>query len=111
MLYRLIDNNGLFIEDVLLDTEPTDQHYIAEPCPDGFYWPRWDGAQWVEGGTPPEPIVTIEQLKQQLAQTDYRVIKCCEYQLAGLPLPYDIIALHTEKQALRDKINMLEIMS
>jgi len=50
----------------------------------------------------------INVLKQQLAETDYKIIKCYEYQLAGLDLPYDIPALHAERQGIRDKINLLE---
>lgn len=51
----------------------------------------------------------IQTLKEQLTSTDYKVIKCSEYSLANLDAPYDITALHTERQALRDKINSLEI--
>lgn len=51
----------------------------------------------------------IDMLKAQLAETDYKIIKCYEYQLAGLELPYNIVDLHSERQALRDKINELEI--
>lgn len=50
----------------------------------------------------------IDYLKEKLAETDYRIIKCYEYQLAGLELPYDIQQLHTERQAMRDRINALE---
>ena len=50
----------------------------------------------------------IDHLKQQLTDTDYKIIKCYEYQLAGLQLPYDIQVLHAERQALRDQINALE---
>lgn len=60
----------------------------------------------------PEPNLSstqqIQELKYQLAETDYKIIKCYEYNLAGLDLPYDIEELHTERQALRDKINELE---
>ena len=49
----------------------------------------------------------IAALKTRLAETDYDIIKCTEYQLAGLDMPYDIAALHTERQALRDQINAL----
>ena len=51
----------------------------------------------------------IQALKEHLTATDYKVIKCSEYSLANLDAPYDITALHTERQALRDKINSLEI--
>lgn len=61
---------------------------------------------------PPEPGTTaaerITALKQQLADTDYQIIKCAECSLAGLDAPYDIAALHTARQALRDEINALE---
>ena len=50
----------------------------------------------------------IAELKAQLGDTDYKVIKCAESQLAGLDLPYDIATLHAERQALRDEINELE---
>ena len=50
----------------------------------------------------------IEELKEQLASTDYKIIKCSECSLAGEELPYDIAELHTERQALRDQINELE---
>lgn len=50
----------------------------------------------------------IAELKAQLDGTDYKVIKCAESQLAGVELPYDIAALHAERQALRDEINQLE---
>ena len=59
-----------------------------------------------------EPIPTeqeIASLKAQLEQTDYKIIKSSEYQLAGQELPYDIHALHTERQTLRDRINELEL--
>lgn len=50
----------------------------------------------------------IWQLKERLAATDYKVIKVAEYAAAGLPAPYDIAQLHTERQGLRDEINELE---
>ena len=50
----------------------------------------------------------IAELKSQLDATDYKIIKCSEYQLAGVELPYDIAALHAQRQALRDQINELE---
>ena len=58
MLYRKIDENGLFIEDVILEEQPMieqegimklDPRYIDVPVPGGFFHPRWDGKKWVEG--------------------------------------------------------------
>ena len=64
--------------------------------------------------TPSEP--TQEQLKEQrvwelkdqLAQGDYKIIKCAEAQLTGEPMPYDIAALVAERNAMRAEINELE---
>ena len=50
----------------------------------------------------------VENLKMQLAESDYKVIKIAECVACGLPLPYDAEALHSERQALRDRINELE---
>jgi hypothetical protein len=51
---------------------------------------------------------SIITLKQQLSDTDYKVIKNMEAQLVNEELPYDSVTLHAERQALRDKINELE---
>lgn len=57
--------------------------------------------------TPLTPEQEIIKLKTELEETDYKVIKCYEYQLAGLDMPYDITELHTSRQVIRDKINEL----
>lgn len=60
----------------------------------------------------PVPVPTTEEqiaeLKSQLESTDYQIIKCSEAQLAGEQLPYDIVTLHSSRQAIRDQINALE---
>lgn len=50
----------------------------------------------------------IKELKNKLSSSDYKIIKCAECQLLGQELPYDLVALHKERQALRDSINILE---
>lgn len=50
----------------------------------------------------------IWELKDLLAQGDYRVIKCAEAQLTGEAMPYDIEALVAERNAMRAEINELE---
>ncbi len=50
----------------------------------------------------------IEMLKEKLTLSDYQIIKCYEYSLAGKELPYDITVIHSERQTLRDKINELQ---
>lgn len=55
-----------------------------------------------------DAVEQIAALKKQLASTDYKIIKCSEAQLVGEELPYDITALHAERQAIRNQINELE---
>ena len=50
----------------------------------------------------------IELLKSELQESDYKVIKCAEAMAVGAEMPYNMTALHKERQALRDKINKLE---
>lgn len=51
----------------------------------------------------------IERIKSELQESDYKVIKCAEAMVIGAELPYDAQALHKERQALRDRINQLEM--
>ena len=55
-----------------------------------------------------ERLAEVENLKMQLAESDYKVIKIAECVACNLPMPYDAEALHSERQALRDRINELE---
>ena len=50
----------------------------------------------------------IWELKDALAQGDYKIIKCAEAQLTGEPMPYDIEALVAQRNAMRAEINELE---
>ena len=50
----------------------------------------------------------IDELKAQLSSTDYKIIKCSECSLAGEELPYNVVELHIQRQAIRDEINELE---
>ena len=71
MIYtRIIDSNGFFVCDDFVDelTEFT----IETPCPDGFYLPKWNGTQWVEGKTADEiaamkNVVETPTLDKQVA--------------------------------------------
>lgn len=61
--------------------------------------------------SPNRPIskpVKIRKLKEQLAATDYKVIKCAECMITGREMPYDAEELHIQRQAIRDEINELE---
>ncbi len=52
----------------------------------------------------------IDELKQQLADGDYKITKCYEASMLGNNLPYDIETLHEERQSIRDEINRLQSM-
>ena len=56
----------------------------------------------------PTPQEQIKILEAKIASTDYQVIKCYEYSLVGLELPYDISLLHEEREAIREQIRALE---
>jgi hypothetical protein len=68
-----IDNSGLFIEDVLIeDDEITPSDCIETECPNGFYKPKWNGAQWAEGLTQAE----IDAIKNTpIPKTDEEKLK------------------------------------
>ena len=51
----------------------------------------------------------IERLKSELQDSDYKITKIAEAMSIGAELPYDAKALHKERQALRDRINQLEM--
>lgn len=58
---------------------------------------------------PADALVPEDDLAMsELGSGDYKVIKCMEAFLCGEPLPYDITALHAERQALREIINKQE---
>ena len=50
----------------------------------------------------------IWELKDQLAQGDYKIIKCAEAQLTGEGMPYNVAELVAERNAMREEINELE---
>jgi len=52
----------------------------------------------------------IADLKQQLEESDYKIVKSYEASLLKLDLPYDVQDLHKHRNNLREEINMLEKM-
>lgn len=68
---------------------------------------------WVEvvPPTPTEEEIAQQRiwvLKDQLAQGDYKIIKCAEAQLTNEPMPYNVAELVAERNAMRAEINELE---
>ncbi len=68
-----INEDGFFIEDVVLeDEESIPEGCIEVECPQGFYKPRWDGSMWIEGLTQEE----IEELKNKpVPKTELEILK------------------------------------
>lgn len=96
----------------------TFEEYASEGMPIVETLPEGDIADYklvnekyvYEPVTVPSPTIEeqIAELKVKLAESDYKVIKCAEAQMAGEELPYDIVELHAERQTLRNEINALE---
>lgn len=106
-----IDENGLYICDIIVDdNSEIPKNCISTVCPNGFYLPKWNGIEWVEGGEKPQPSIDyqISELKDKLASEDYKIIKCYEYKLNGQDMPYDIDALHEERELIRQEIRILQ---
>jgi hypothetical protein len=81
-LFRKIDEQGYFIEDVLFDSHPIitvdevevlDPHYIDTPCDGGFYKPKWNGSEWVEGKSQEE--IEYEEYLESIKPTDTEIQK------------------------------------
>lgn len=118
MLYRKVDENGLFVEDIILSEPPVlteiiieeiehisysetgeeiitvetvertvaitdengnsiaDPQYVSEPVSQGFYHPKWNGSEWVEGATQEEideltkPQPQEPTIEERLEQTE-----------------------------------------
>lgn len=94
---------------------------------DGWYELSNDGSVYTEPVAPVQPEPTEEELaelarqqqisqmtaqindlKDRIAASDYKVIKTYEYTLIGEQTEYDMETVHAERQALRDQINTLE---
>ena len=86
---------------VTLDWSEANEEIAKREAHNGEYTIEDDGVEKA-------PAERITELKKQLSATDYKVIKCAECQLLGQEMPYDVAALHAERQAIRDEINNLE---
>jgi hypothetical protein len=63
---------------------------------------------FIMGATKNKVKRQLTRLKNRLAATDYKVLKCYEYSLMELEQPYDISLLHSEREDLRNQIRELE---
>ena len=56
-------------------------------------------SRYMERDRQRELILDIESLKSELQESDYKVIKCAEAICLNAELPYNMTALHNERQA------------
>ncbi|MEG1777466.1 MAG: hypothetical protein RR209_00685 [Angelakisella sp.] len=114
---KMIETVGRYAPDIEFAEAPDyvfegwgylDGKFIKPTPPKGWIYDEQTGTFYPENMPSPEKTRQINELKTRISATDYKIIKCSEYQLAGLPLPYDVATLHSERQALRDEINTLE---
>jgi len=124
MIYRKIDINGYFIEDIILNEPPmvdvkdndgniTKQphpHYIAE-APIGFIYPRYVNGEWVEAVSEQDiENLKIPQrladIKAQLKALDIKTYKFIDGELTEK----EYAPFKLEKIALRKEYNALEVL-
>lgn len=96
-IYREVENGCQFSNDGSVYVEPVIPIPTAEEL-----------AEMEEQERIANINAQINNLKEQLASTDYKIIKCTECSMVGEEMPYDANELHTERQAIRDEINLLE---
>lgn len=58
VLVDVIDEEGV-VTQVEQEQPVYDPQYIETDVPQGFYWPKWNGTEWVEGGVAPEPTPPV----------------------------------------------------
>ena len=97
----------------IIGTGDNIEYYISQGMEEKEVEQAYNGCWYLLGYAPTEPEEDIKKreiwrLKDELASTDYKIIKCSEYNLNKQDLPYDIAELHAHRQALRDRINELE---
>jgi len=78
MIYRKVDENGLWIEDVNFDFPPViydeemniipNPQYRAEDVPSGFVLPKWNGTDWVEGGVKPAETIHLKTIEEEVVE-------------------------------------------
>jgi hypothetical protein len=73
-LVRKIDEQGFFIEDVILDdNDKSEDNHIQLEVPQGLHKPKWDGSKWEEGLTAEELAEATKPIPQEPTQIDYLV--------------------------------------
>jgi hypothetical protein len=102
MIYYLIKENDL----ITIDNEKAKDYYIQELSYIEYSKDSYE-VQKILGVF--EKNKKIEELKKQLIETDYKVIKCYEAFMRQLPLPYNLEELAAQRDSWRLEINQLQL--
>lgn len=105
--YNYIKDNE-FAPAVLVVGDKQIINPTAEMYAEAGYMPYTPPTPTAEEIAQVERDARMKELQELIAKTDWKITKTCEYQLLGLPAPYDVAQLHAERQALRDEYNQLE---
>jgi len=103
--YEVAD--GVTLTDGGFGTLTLTDNIVSAFTGDPAAWEAWQAAQNAANAAVIK-ITQIAAMKAELDSTDYQIIKSSECSLANLDAPYDIAALHTARQAIRDQINALQ---
>lgn len=94
--YQLSNDGSVYVEPVIPEPEP-----IPEPTPE-------EKEEEERRQKIAELQAELASKEQELADTDYIIIKLYEYSLVGETTDeYDINELHEKRQAIRDEINAI----
>lgn len=100
--------------DVLISDEIYQQFFDTQCCGKSLRIKDINGTTFEEifEEYVPEHVETTEEkiirLNNRLFETDHMVVECYEHNMLGLEMPYDIVALHEERQAIKIEIENLQ---
>lgn len=89
-------NQIVLIKDGMQIFNPTENMIIENG------WVKYEAPELTEKE---QQLIESEKARQELQNSDYKIIKCMECYLCGEELPYDIEMLHEERNKQRDIVN------
>lgn len=116
-LVAKIDEQGVFVEDVVLeDDEPTPEGCVEARPPEGFYIPLWTGSEWAEGRPQAELLEQAKTVKRREFPAAFAAECAVDFTspwaavavLASDPRDVRIAALKTRAGKLKDKLAAVE---
>ena len=100
--------------DILISNEIYQQFFDTQCCGKSLRIKDINGTTFEEifEEYMPEYVETTEdkliRLKARLLETDHMVVECYEHSMLGKEMPYDIVALHEERQEIKHEIESLQ---